>query len=169
MTFTPAIAALVLTGVGGAVSVIGQLQAAQAQAAALQREADIAERNSKIAEQDRIQAIKSSQIAAEDKRRRNAALLSEMRANIGSSGLEYTGSPLDVLQASSTEMALDERRIEYEGKVAGRNKALEILGFKESADASRASASNAKTAGYISAFGSLVETGASIAKIKAGG
>lgn len=147
---------IALTVVGGFVSASGAQQAAQAQANAAMRDAAIAERNKKIVDQDRQQAVRTAQIAAEDKRRENRRNLAAIRAAYGSSGFELTGSPLDVLADTSIEMALDERRVEYEGYVRNREGALEMLYLQEDADESRLLAKEYKRAGKRNARTALL-------------
>lgn len=160
-------AALVLTGVSGALGFVGQMQAASAQEAQYDYERQVAERNQILAQQDREQAIRTSQIEAEELRSKNRRKLSSIRAAYGSSGLELSGSPLEVLSDSAIEMALDERRVEYEGEVTAREGAIRILGLQDDANAARASASNASKAGVIGGVTSLVNAGTNIAKLGA--
>lgn len=150
-----------MTLVSGAISAVGAIQAGNAQAAAAQRDAAIAERNQKIADQDRIQAIRTAEINAEDKRRANKRQLASMRAAYGTSGFELAGSPVEVLADASVDMALDERRVAYEGQVRNREGALQMLYLQEDAAQSRASASNYKRAGYMNAATSLMSSASS--------
>lgn len=136
-------------------------QQADAQEAMYNYQAQVAERNQKIAQQDRIQAIRTAQIEAEDKRRENRRKLASIRAAYGSSGLELSGTPLEVLSDSSVEMALDERRVEYEGEVRAREGALRILGIKDDQNIATASAKNAKAAGSIAKTAAIVNTAVS--------
>lgn len=154
MTF--AAVAIGMTLVSGAISAAGAMQAADAQAQAYERQADIAERNKRVADQDRLQAVRTAQLAAEDKRRANRRQMAAIRAAYGSSGFELAGSPLDVLADTSVEMALDERRVEYEGTVRNREGALQMLYLQEDADTDRASASNTRTAGRYRAGATLL-------------
>lgn len=154
--------AVVLSAVGAATSAMGAIQQGNAQKAAADRQAQIDERNKILADQDRIRDVQTAQIAAEDKRRENRRQYAALRAAYGSSGIEMAGSPLDVLTDVSTEMALDERRIEDEGLVKNREGALRMLGLQESADSSRAAGRNAKRAGYISAGSTLLSSAGSI-------
>ena len=163
MSFAPV--AIGLTLVSGAISAMGAIQAGQAQAAAAQYEAQIAERNAKLADQDRILAVQTSQQAAEDKRRDNTRQLAAIRAAYGSSGFELAGTPLDVLSDTSVEMALDERRIEFEGQVKNREGALQMLYYNEDAQLSRFEGKNAKRASYMQAGASLLSSGSDAYRI----
>ena len=122
------------------------------------RDAQIADRNKRIADQDRIIAVRTAELAAEDKRRENRRTFASIRAAYGSSGFELSGSPLDVLADTSVDMALDERRVEYEGQVRNREGALQMLYLGEDADSSRAASRNYKAAGK-SAYGTTLLSG----------
>lgn len=132
-------------------STVGAISSANAEAAAAKRDAQIAERNRTLAQQDAIQATRTADIAAEDQARDNRRQLAQMRAEMGASGLEFSGSPVDVLADTSIEMALDQRRITYEGVVRGREGAIEAQNYADQAAASRQKAKNARAAGYYSA------------------
>lgn len=158
---TLAAVAIGATVAGGVISAMGALQAGKAQEAAANRDAAISERNKKIADQDRIQAMRTAQLAAEDKRRENTRQLASMRAAYGSSGFDLAGSSLDVLADASEEMALDERRVEYEGRVRNREGALQMLYLQEDADTSRVAGKNARKASYYSALSSITSSASS--------
>lgn len=153
---TLAAVAIGATLIGGAVSAMGAIQAGKAEAAAHNRDAAISDRNKIIADQDRQQAVRTSTIAAEDKRRENRRQYAAIRAAYGSSGLDLSGSALDVLADTSTEMALDERRVEYEGTVKNREGALSMLYLQEDADQSRMKAKTAKQSSRIAAGSALI-------------
>lgn len=153
---------MVFTIIGGIASAVGAIQSANAQAAAADYNAKIADRNAIVAEQNRQLALQTASIDADEKRRENRRNLSSMRAAYGASGLDLAGSPLDVLTDSATEMELDAQRVEYEGRVRGREGALEVLGYQEKATLSRMEKKSAKTAGMIGAIGAIAKTGSSI-------
>lgn len=144
------------SAISGVIGAIGSIAAGNAQAAAAEYNARVQERNAKVADQNRKQAIKTADIAAEDKRRENRRVMAAMRAAYGTSGLEMAGSPLDVLEDTALEQELDVSRVQYEGRVRAREGALQMLGFREDATLSRMEGKAAKTAGYIGAAGALV-------------
>jgi len=127
-------------------------------AATAARDAQIADRNKRIADQDRQIAARTAELAAEDKRRENRRTFAAIRAAYGTSGFELSGSPLDVLADTSLEMALDERRVEYEGQLRNREGALQMLYLDEDAQSSRTAASNYKRAGQR-AYGTTLLSG----------
>lgn len=144
------------SAVSGVIGAVGAIQSANAQAAASEYNARVAERNRIIADQNRKQAIQTSDIEMSDKRRENRRVLASMRAAYGTSGLDMAGSPLDVLEDTALEQELDVQRIGYEGRVRSREGAIQMLGLTEDATLSRMEGKAAKTAGYIGAAGSLV-------------
>ena len=140
-------------------STVGAISSANAEAAAAKRDAQIAERNRILAQQDAIQATRTADIAAEDQAGENRRQLAQMRAEMGASGLEFSGSPVDVLADTSIEMALDQRRTTYEGMVKGRDGAIEAQNYADQAAADRQRAKSARTAGYFSAGTSFLSGG----------
>lgn len=152
MAFLPAI----LSVVSGAISAVGAIQSANAQAAAAEYNAKVDERNARTANQDRINAVKTAQIEAEDKRRENRRTLASINAAYGATGLEMSGTPLDVLQDSAIELALDERRVESEGYARNREGGIKMQAFREDAVLRRMEAKSARAGGIISAFGYLI-------------
>lgn len=155
---------------GTVASTVGAIASSNAQAAAAEGAANaasykqaVANRNATIAAQKRHLRVQQARSDAEDVRRKNSRRMSQMRANYGASGVDLAGTPLDVLEDASAELELDAQRIEHQGKVAGYEGALQILGLQDDAalagmerDNARSRAKSAKTAGYINAFGTAV-------------
>jgi len=162
MAFALPLLAAIPAGVGTAMSVagavigaVGTLQAGNAASASASYNAQVADRDVAVADQNRKSVLEQTRIAADDKRRDNRRVLSSIRAQYGASGLSMAGSPLDVLQDTAVEQELDVRRTEYEGRVRGREGALQMLGLQEEGVLSRMEAKNARRAGRVGAVGSL--------------
>lgn len=147
---------VVLSVVGGVVGAIGAIRQGNAEGAAADFNAEVQERNAIIAEQNRQLTVRQSTIDAEDRRLANRRVMASIKAAYGSSGLELSGSQLDVLEDTATEQELDVQRIEFEGRVRSREGSLEVLGLKEGAGLSRARASGARSAGKLKALGSVI-------------
>lgn len=145
-----------LSVISGVVGAIGAIREGQAEGAAADFNAEVQERNAVIAEQNRQLTAKQSSIDAEDRRLANRRTMASVKAAYGSSGLEMSGSQLDVLEDTATEQELDVQRVEFEGRVRSREGTLEVLGFKEGAGLSRARATGARSAGKVKALGALV-------------
>lgn len=144
------------SAVGGAVSAVGTLQEADAIAASAQSEANIAETNKIITNQERVQNIRTAQLEASDKRRENKRTLASMRAAFGTMGGDLMGSPIEVLEDAATEVSLDEERIRDEGRARNREGAIAMLGLDQDKSLALMRKKNAKSAGGISAFSSLL-------------
>ena len=142
-------ASVALALAGTAISAVGMIQSANAQSAAARHNAQLADRDAIVAEQNRKLALRTARIDAEDKRRNSRRVLASIRAQYGASGLSLAGSPLDVLEDTAVEQELDAQRVEFEGRARGREGALQALGLQKDA-------SSAKTAGYIGAFGTAL-------------
>lgn len=141
---------------GGILSAIGTIQQANAAAAAQNYNAEIAERDAFVAEQNRQLIRRQAQIDAEDKRRENRRVMASIRTSYGASGLELAGSPLDVLEDTALEQELDVARIEYEGEIRAREGSLEALGLRETATLNRMGADASSKAGRIGAGAALL-------------
>ena len=96
---------------GTAFSVMGALNAgANAQ--------KMGEYNATVSQQ-KAQADEATQ------RRRAGALLGTARANVGASGVELSGSPLDVIANSAAEAELDALNIRYGGSINAQRSRLQ--------------------------------------------
>lgn len=157
-------AAGAVTGAMGAIAAGNSAKAqadAQAKAAAYQQQVQM--RNQQIADQNRILALQQGEIDAEDQRRENRRMLSAIRTAYGASGLAMAGSPLDVLEDSAAEGELDAQRKQFEGRVRGRESALQMLEAGDQAvlagleaSSARSRAKMATTVGYLNAGSSLL-------------
>lgn len=134
-------ATLLLGIVGGAIQAVGALQSANATARA-------AEYNAQVADRNRLIILQQADAEASDKILENKRRMSSIRAQYGAAGIDLAGSPLEVLQDSAIEGALDVSRTRYKGE-------LRAIEQTDNAQLSRMEASNARTAGTISAVGSL--------------
>lgn len=151
---------------GGAMEAVGAITEGNAIAGAERRNAAIQQQNKIIADDTRKINIRTAEIDAEDKRRENRRTLASIRAAYGASGIELTGSPLDVLRDTAAEIELDAGRIESEGRARNREGALEMLGYETETGNSLMAADNAQTAGMIGALGAGVGTFTKLTRTK---
>lgn len=143
---------------GGAMQAVGAITEANAQSQAATRNAAIQQQNKLIADDTRRQNITTAQVDADDKRRENRRTLAAMRASYGNSGLQLTGSPLDVLYDSSLDLEVDAGRTEDEGRARNREGALQMLGYDIEVGNSLMEAKNARVAGMVGAASAGVNT-----------
>ncbi len=132
----------VMAVVGGAISAAGSMQQGNAQAAAEETRARMAERQQTISKQR--QGVESGRVR-ENLRR----VIGQQRAAAGERGVNVGGSVVDVMDDSAREAAFDLESIRFGAEGEQGNLQYE-------ADAARQRARSAKQAGRIGAFGSLV-------------
>jgi len=129
--------------IGGVISAMGAIQAANAQAAGLKAQAQWQER------QAAVEQMKTNYQIAQEKRRTKAMLGSQV-AQYGAAGVDPTrGTPLDVAEATILERSMDLQARRIEGNE-------EVERNRYEASVSRMQAENAKKAGMINAMGSIV-------------
>lgn len=145
--------ASILSAGSAVVGVVSALETAGANRDAAEYNAQIQERDRVIAQQNTTLKMRQAAIDAQDKSRENRRIMASIRATYGASGFEIAGSPLDVLEDTAVEQALDVRRTEFEGRVVGREGALQDASLAEGAELSRREARGAGTAGAFLAVG----------------
>ena len=155
MAFLPVIAA-VASVAAGAIGAVGAIQSANAAKAASEYNAQVQENNAKIAERNRLMALDQTESEAGAKMRENRRTLATIRAQYGKSGLDMSGSALDVLEDSAVEGALDVANIRYQGNVRAMGYTDEAAAQRAGAELSKMNAKAQSTAGYIGAASSLL-------------
>jgi hypothetical protein len=125
-----------------AMSAIGAISSAQAQKSAANYNAQLAERNAVISDQQTRAALMAQ-------RRESSKRMGDMRAAFSASGVTWEGSALDVLEDSVAQSELERQNISYQGK-------LRRMGFESDAALDRASGKNAMRAGYFSATSTIL-------------
>lgn len=124
--------------IGAAVSMVGTLASASAQAASYRAQARYADRQAIMSQQKG--AYDASQLARQHDRR-----LGEMRSQYLSSGIALEGSATDVLTDSATQASLDEQAVKYSAQVQSDN-------YRFQSSLARQNARNAMTGGYLGAL-----------------
>lgn len=153
---------LVGTLVGGAVSAIGQMQQQQAAQAQANYQAQVAQNNKIIADQN---AAYSRQAAAAQEARQNektAALIGAARAAQASNGLDVNvGSALDVQSSAAMLGQLDAASIRSAGERQARAYEDQGRGFQDQAGLYALQA-NAAAPSALSLFGSILGTAGAV-------
>jgi hypothetical protein len=132
----------IMSMAGGMVGAQGAMQEAEAKAKAAEYNAQVADRNRKIIK-DQTQA------AMADKRSENRRIIHSFRASYGASGIDMSGSAVDVIHDTAIEQFLDLRRIKYIGKI-------KMIEQKDTANLARMEATADMQAGRISALSSVL-------------
>lgn len=148
-----AVAGSIATGVIGAV---GAMQEADATNQAAQYNASIQDYNRKVSERNKITTLQQADAEAADLESKNRRTLSSIRAAYGASGLQLTGSTLDVMEDTAIEQQLDVSRVRYKGQLTAIGYDDEASNFAAKAQLERMKGESALQAGKIKAIGSVV-------------
>jgi len=139
-----------------AVSAIGAVDSANAQADNARAQAQAAQTNSTIAQQNAHNTLLVTDANEEEQRRKSAMQLGEQRAGLLQAGIGAAGSASDVIGQSTANAELDALNIRYQGQLQANNYANQSLMDDAQAGAANQSAHNDVQAGYIGAASSLL-------------
>ncbi len=140
-----------------AVSAVGAIQQANAQADAANHQAAVARRNAKLEEVKARDAIVRGGDEIRKNQRRTNELLGTQRAAMAANGLDVTyGSPLDAAVDTAMLGELDEITLNANRHNEAYDHKITAWNYKNEAELKSAEARNAKSAGAINAFGSLL-------------
>lgn len=142
---------------GAVASTVSAISSGIQQNRALSQQADAAQYNAGLSENQATQAFASG-VQRESAQRRSAAqTLGEQRAAFGASGVDAnSGSALDVQLQSTRNAELDALQTRYEGILTGQNYQQQAAMGVYQADTLRSSASNARNSSYVTAAGNLL-------------
>jgi hypothetical protein len=127
---------------------VGQISQGEAAGRAENRQGDLALQNATASRQQ-------ANADEERQRRMNALRMGEARAGAAESGFDSSsGSLAGLLVKNAGEMELDALTTRYKGQ-------MEAISFENEAATHRANAKSARRSGYMNAFGSLMQAGAS--------
>lgn len=142
--------------VGTAMSAVGQIQQANAAAAAATYNAQVQSNNAIIANRNAEDSRKRGAAAEEQQRQKTQQLLSRQRAAMAANGVDITsGSPLDILADTGQLGELDALTVRnnYEREAIGY--LSNEMNFKAESALSEHRARTSRTAGTIGAIGTL--------------
>lgn len=148
----------------GAMSAVGSVNEANAQAKSAEGNAEFADEQAN--QLDRSATLIKSQ-AFDDEMRLRVMARKQMGANqasIGASGLQMTGSALDVMQESAANVEHDAAAIRMAGNEKSNSLALQARQQRTYAGLLRSGADATKLGGNLAAAGDLVSGGAHFAK-----
>jgi hypothetical protein len=149
-------------------SVVGGIQAANAQASAAQYSATVNEQNAKFAEKRARDALERGKEEENRIRQEGALLKGNQVAGMAAAGLDLSfGSPMDILIDTTTGIELDAARVRRNADLEYDDYQRQGWNYRSNAAMDRSSASNAKTAGTIGAIGSVLGGGVDYYSYKA--
>lgn len=139
---------------------IGQMQQANATAAAANYNAQIADMNAKISERRAIDAIERGKVEEQKKRQEVGKIKGQQIVAMSANGVDLTfGSPLDVLVDTAVLGELDALTIRSNAYRESYDYQVDAANKRAQANLHRMEASSAKQGGWLSAAGTLL-TGA---------
>lgn len=135
----------------------GQIQQAQATAAANKYNAQVADMNAQISERRAKDAIERGAAEEQKKRQQVAQVLGKQQAAMAANGVDLTfGSPLDTIVDSSVLGELDALTIRTNAYREAYDYRVDAANKVASANLSRMNASAATTGGYLGAVGTIL-------------
>lgn len=153
---------------GGLISAAGSVMAGNAQAAAYEAQAKVAQQNARLAELQGVEELKKGAREEERFRREARQFQSSQRTALAASGAQVSGAALSVLADTAMGIEDDATTIRFNTLQSKYGRDVEALNFRNQASAARASAKNARTAGWIGGFTTLLGTGGQVAGMTAG-
>ena len=146
----------VLTVASTAVTAYGQYQQGQAAQDAAEYNAAVM-RNNAIMEDRRAQQERvAGEAEANQRRRQLNYLIGQQRANIGASGVEASGSPLEVIADTVEQGTLDIQTIRYNAELRAQDRRFQAQNYRAQSELSLMEGRAAARAGAISAFGTVL-------------
>ncbi len=147
--------------IGSVTQAFGAYQMGQSQSAEAKYRAQIAANNAVIADQNAEAALDKGRAESAEERRRTAQLIGLQKAQLAAAGFEVSaGSSIDILGDTAALGELDVLRIQADAENTARNYRLQAQGFMAEHGLGRLAAKNARQAGRIGAFSTLLTGGA---------
>lgn len=141
--FVPPAIAIGLSAASAAAGVAGTVMSAQAQSQQAKQAAATANYNAQITQRNAYAERLQQQSQDEQQFAENNQRLGQIRALYGASGIDASGSVLDVLQGNATQMAYQTRQGDYAEQLRQMGYTSEAQNYQDQAAADRQQASNA--------------------------
>lgn len=147
---------LALTAVSTVVGAVGAIQQGQAQSDAAKYQAQVARNNEEIAMQNARYAVAAGETKAQAQDFKNRAIAGQIESAQAASGLDLSSPTLADVRSSSAQVGrLDTANVMADAMLASRAQQVQATSFEAEARAKTAEASQAQTAGYVRALGTL--------------
>lgn len=153
VVFDPATIAITALAVSTATQVVGAISSASAQSASAKSAAQAAEANAAILRDNAKQAGREANAREDQLRVRQRIARGEQIAGVAQSGIGFEGTGGDLIEQSDINATLDDLSVRYEGEMKARGLNSQAAFAEYDAQGYRNEAKNAKTAGYLKAFG----------------
>jgi hypothetical protein len=143
---------------GGLVSAAGSVMAGQAQASAAEAQAKVASQNARLAELQGVEELHKGARDEHKMRQQAEQFQASQRSALAASGGTVGGSALSLLADTSQGVEEDATTLRYNTLQNKYERDVEAVNFRNQASAARAQAHNAKTAGWMGGFTTLLST-----------
>lgn len=158
-----ATAALVAGVAGAATTAYGSYQAGNAASSAAAYQAQVAQNNAKIADQNAQYTIAAGQVKAATQSLKGAAAGGKLKAAQAAGGVDVnSGSAVDVQQSQREQEKLDTETVMSNAELQAYGYRTASTSFTAEAGLDEMKADQAKTAGEIGAAGSLLSNASSL-------
>ena len=155
--------ALILAGTATAAGAIGSIRQGNATSASDQYQAQVADNNAKIAEQNAQYATEAGGIKAQDVQQRGRVQQGKIKAAQAASGIDVnSGSAPMVRAGQAVETGVDAARTEHDAALQAYGYRTQASNFQAQSQVDRMGASNAQTAGYFQAGGTILSGASSL-------
>lgn len=147
---------------GGVVGAASSIMQGQQQAAAYKAQARVAENNARMAQEQGSEAARQGAREEKQLRRQGAQFAGSQLATLAASGGQIGGSSLGVLADTAMGIEEDAQTIRFNTMKNKWGFDVQAVNYQNEANAARSSAKNARTAGYVGAFSTLLGTAAQV-------
>lgn len=156
-------ASLATTAIGAGVSAYGAYQGGQAQKQMYDYKAAVAQVNQQIAKQNADYALHAGEVEAQQAGMKLRSEIGQIRAGQGASGLDIASGSAPLVRDSATRVGQENIAI-IRSNAAKRAYGYEVEAMEHGAESTldTVAGANAKTAGTISAIGSLLGGASSV-------
>lgn len=158
----PASLSLIGTAIGGLTSFVGQMSQSSAAASQANYQAQVARNNQIIADQNSRYAAAAGEARAQSQSFKNRSIAGDIEAGQGASGIDLGSPTLEDVRSSAAQVGrLDTATIMQDAQLQSRGYAQQGANYGAQADVYGLQASQARTAGMIGGFSSLLSSASS--------
>lgn len=152
---TAAIGSVAAGIVGTALGVVGSVQQGNAAAAAYEYQAQVAQQNSRIAQNNAAMERQAGLEEARRQRIKTILAIGQQKVGMAAGGVDIaTGTPLDALEDTATMGELDALMLQHDAEKRAVNYEIDAANFSNQSNLDMFSSSNSRKSGYMNAAAS---------------
>jgi hypothetical protein len=157
MTWEWAIPIMGAAGMG--MSAVGAVSSGNAQAKMARYNSEMSRKNAETARRNAEILRQEGEAEANKQRQQGEDLLAQQRATYGAAGVEFTGSPLLVMQETAARVERDALAKKYNFEVGATRQEGQAVNMENQANLQEYAGSTAATSGWLSGAASLLKGG----------